>query len=104
MPVFNGQTVSVEAHRIALQIKALYGDKLSDSVAVDGSLRVLLRQYYVATGGKRGSGAECYNPTSRELRRVYNGEISGAALLKSALKQQGKAVPETATGGFDLVV
>jgi cobaltochelatase CobS len=103
MPVFNGQPVSVEAHRIALQIQTFVGvDKIPDSVAVDGQLRVLLRQYYVATGGKRGSGAGCYNPTSRELRRVYNGEISGSALLKAAAKQ-GKAELATGEAG-DLVV
>lgn len=93
MPKFNEMFVSVEAHRIALQIRALTGqDKLNDGVAVDGKLRVLLRQYYVATGGKRGSGSDCYNPTSRELRRVYNGEVSGAALLKS---NGGKPEPQT---------
>lgn len=93
MPSHNGMSVSVEAHRIALQIRALTGlEMLPDSIAVDGQLRVFLRQYYVATGGKRGTGAGCYNPSSRELRRVYNGEISGAALLKAAGKQ-GKAIP-----------
>jgi cobaltochelatase CobS len=106
MPVFNGKTVSVEAHRIALQIQTLTGvGSLNDSIAVDGQLRVLLRQYYVATGGKRGSGAGCYNPTSRELRRIYNGDISGAELLKAAVKT-GYAEPSRATpkAGDDIVL
>lgn len=86
MPNWNGMVVSAEAHRIAIKIKAETGfDTLTESYPVAGTVKTLLRNYYVATGGKRGAGG--YEPSAREMRRVYNGAISGAALLKAAGRQ-----------------
>lgn len=92
MPNFNGLEISAEAHRIALQIAAQLGGRqqMTESDAVAGNVKTLLRNYYVATGGKRG--ADGYEPTAREYRRVFNGLISGAALYKAARKQAGDKV------------
>lgn len=87
MPTWNGLNVSVEAHRIALQIEKISGhEQLPEDFNI-APVKTQLRQFYVATGGKRGEGG--YEPTAREYRRVYNGAVSGAALLKAALKQSG---------------
>jgi hypothetical protein len=103
MPNWNGQEISVEAHRIALKIKGICGSEtMSESFPVSGAVKTHLRNFYSATGGKRGTGPDCYEPTAREFRRVYNGVISGAALYKAAMKQRGdkaeiEVVVETAS-------
>lgn len=85
MPNWNGMSVSVEAHRIALQIQKVSGlATLPDGFNI-APVKSDLRRFYVATGGKRGEGG--YEPTAREYRRVYNGIISGAALFKAAGNQ-----------------
>ena len=92
MPIWNGMQVSVEAHRIALQIQKVAGlTQLPEGFNI-APVKSDLRRFYVATGGKRGDGG--YEPTAREYRRVYNGAISGAALLK-ATGNQGMAKEET---------
>lgn len=84
MPQWNGMQVSVEAHRIALQIQKDTGlSSLPDNFNI-APVKSDLRRFYVATGGKRGDGG--YEPTAREYRRVYNGAISGAALFKAGSK------------------
>lgn len=99
MPKWNGMNVSVEAHRIALQIEKIAGtNSLGDSFNI-APVKTQLRQFYVATGGKRGEGG--YEPSAREYRRVYNGAISGAGLLKSGRMQNGESIPEI---GDDIVV
>lgn len=86
MPNWNGMSVSVEAHRIALQIqKTLNGMVTMPEGFNIAPVKSDLRRFYVATGGKRGDGG--YEPTAREYRRIYNGQISGAALFKSASGQ-----------------
>lgn len=81
MPQWNGLQVSVEAHRIALQIQKVTGlINLPENFNI-APVKSDLRRFYVATGGKRGEGG--YEPNAREYRRVYNGAISGAALLKA---------------------
>lgn len=84
MPLFNGMQMSVEAHRIATKIRGYVGkDKLDESDSIADQLRTDLRRLYSATGGKRGNvkiDGKCYNPTSYELRQVYNGEATGAEI------------------------
>lgn len=95
MPNWNGMDVSAEAHRIALKIEALVGSgTMASDYPVSGPVKTLLRNFYVATGGKRG--ADGFDPSAAEYRRVYNGAISGAALLAAGRKQEGKGpqVPE----------
>jgi hypothetical protein len=91
MPKWNNMEISAEAHRIALKIKDICGSEhMAESYPVSGPVKTLLRNFYVATGGKRG--ADGYEPTAREYRRVYNGAISGAALIKAAGKQEAAKV------------
>jgi hypothetical protein len=76
-------SVNAEAHRIAIKIEAEVGaSRMTEGHPVAGNVKTMLRNFYVATGGKRGAGG--YEPSAREFRRLYNGEVSGAALLKSA--------------------
>lgn len=94
MPDWNGKTVSVEAHRIALQIQRVTGlATLPNSFSVADQSRTLLRQLYSATGGRRGTGDGCYNPSSQELRDIYNGKTTGAEVMAKAL---GGAAPKAA--------
>lgn len=102
MPNWNGMSVSVEAHRIALAIQKASGlATLPDNFNI-APVKSDLRRFYVATGGKRGEGG--YEPSAREYRRVYNGQVSGGALLASAGKGETAEVeplvsdaPETET-------
>lgn len=88
MPNWNGMSVSVEAHKIALNIQRATGHaSLPESYPVKDAVKTMLRNFYLATGGKRGRGPDCYEPSARELRRIYNGAVSGAAVLKSALNR-----------------
>lgn len=93
MPNWNGQEISVEAHRIALKIKGIVGsEQMAESYPVSGAVKTLLRNFYSATGGKRGSAPDAYEPTARELRRIYNGLVSGGAVWKTATKQADQRV------------
>lgn len=98
MPNWNGLDVSVEAHRIATEVKAKTGYAVFPDDYTITAVKPLLRNFYVATGGNRSGTAikagRGYEPTTRELKRVYNGKISGAALLKAALKQSGAPEPK----------
>lgn len=93
MPNWNGMAISAEAHRIAIKIEALTGSgTMAETYPVAGEVKTLLRNFYVATGGKRGAGG--YEPSAREYRRVYNGVISGAALFRSAGSHGAVDAPE----------
>lgn len=79
MSVWNGKTVTAEAHRIALQIEgktALASFPAGFNIA---AVKADLRRLYVATGGKRGP-AVGFDPTTQQLRDVYNGVATGAEI------------------------
>ena len=97
MPYWNGKSFTVEAHRIATTIHRLTGKtRLLPTDAVAGQLRTELRRLYSATGGKRPGTDKTdptrYAPTSDELRKVYNGEATGAEI--HALHRGGESKPE----------
>lgn len=79
MPTFNGLSMSVAAHRIALQIQALTGFNILPEGFAVKPVKPLLRQLYSATGGKRGPAAG-FDPNGAQLCSVYNGVMSGAQL------------------------
>lgn len=79
MPNWNGRSITVEAHRIAVEIATKTGlETFPDNFNI-ADVKSLLRRLYVATGGKRGAGVG-FDPSTQQLRDVFNGKRTGAEI------------------------
>lgn len=106
MFTFNGLSMSAEAYGIACAINGQTGlANLYDGYNI-AAVKGALRQLYVATGGKRGPTLG-FDPTTAQLRSIYNGETTGAAIYAAHCGQPvptveaAETVPVTAPAAVD---
>lgn len=97
MPVFNGMNVNPFAHGKLLEAQSAVGglSQLPERFNITScGAKTLLRAVYTATGGKRGSAPDAYEPSNDELRLLYNGKWAdaGAGLYREATG--GQKAPE----------
>lgn len=99
---FNGQMLNDEAYETARRIEASTGTSFLGASFNIGLLKADFRRLYVATGGNRSTLANKAtvgrDPTADEYRAIFNGALTGAAVLAFIMaetaKETGETVPE----------
>lgn len=95
---WNGKEFPIEAHRIAMMIQVKTSLKSFPDNYNIAAVKADLRRLYVATGGKRGP-AVGFDPSTQQLRDVYNGKYTGADIWAAHSGEMPAEALETPSEG-----